>query len=442
MFKKIKKNKKKLQMYASSIIPGLSGLLGKRPEMYLPGGKWPTYYSKAKGVNVWDLSGKKYLDFTMVGVGCSVLGYADKDINAVGKNIINSGSISTLNPPEEIELAEMLLDINPWADMVRFARTGGEANAIAIRIGRAASGKDKVAICGYHGWHDWYLATNLKSSQKLNDHLLPGLNPLGVPKGLKNTMIPFQFNSQEDLENIIKPNVKKCAAIILEPARDTIVSKKFAKNLRDLANKNNCVLIFDEITSGWRNDTSGIHKELGVNPDLAAFGKTIANGIPMTALIGKKSIMEFSTKTFISSVNWTDRLGPASALAFIKKHKKLNLGKILQNKGAKIKNIWEEAANNAGLKIDIKGILPLLTFKIHNKLWPEIITYFIQEMLKRGILASDRCYSNFCHNEKELKLYKEACNEIFYNISKHLLEGNLKEKLDGPVKQMGFKRLT
>jgi len=442
MYQKLKKDKKKLQKYANKIIPGLSGLLGKRPEMYLPGGNWPTYYSKAKGINVWDLNGKKYLDFTMVGVGCSVLGYADKDINEIGKKIINSGSLTTLNPPEEIELAEMLLSIHPWAEQVKYARTGGEMMSVAVRLARAATGKEKILFCGYHGWHDWYLATNLKSTKRLNNHLLPGLDPLGVPKSLKDTMIPFRFNNEDDLRNIIKPNIKKCAAIILEPARDTLVSKKFVKKLRELANKNNCVLIFDEITSGWRNDTSGIHKELGVNPDLAVFGKTIANGIPMTALIGKKSIMEFSTRTFISSVNWTERLGPASAIAFIKKHKKLNLGKILKQKGSRIRKIWQEAADNANLDIDIKGILPLSTFQIPHKLWPEIITFFIQEMLKRKILASDRCYSNYCHEENYLKTYEEACNEIFYQISKNLKNGTLKIKLEGPVKQMGFTRLT
>ena len=152
--------------------------------------------------------------------------------------------------------------------------------------------------------------------------------------------------------------------------------------------------------------------------------------------------MEFSTKTFISSVNWTDRLGPACAIAFIKKHKKLKLGKILQNKGKKIRKIWQSAANETNLKLRTNGILPLSTFKIEDEKWPIIITFFIQEMLKEGILASDRCYSNFCHEEKELRVYEKACFKIFKKISKHLSENNLKKNLEGPVKQMGFTRLT
>ena len=443
MFSKLKKNNKKLQNYANKIIPGLSGLLGKRPEMYLPGGKWPTYYSKAKGLYIWDLQGKKYLDFTMVGVGSCVLGYSDNEIDEIAKKIISMGPLTTLNPPEEIELAEILLSIHNWADQVKFARTGGEMMAVAARLARAYTKKEKIMICGYHGWHDWYLATNISNHNNLDNHLLPGLNPRGVPKALRDTIIPFNFNNFEDLINIVKERANKCAAIIMEPARNSLADKSFLNEIRKIASKNNCVLIFDEITSAWRNDTSGIHKELGVNPDLAAFGKTMANGIPIAALIGKKKIMEQVKDTFISSTNWTERLGPACAVAFIKKHKRLNLGKILQNKGKKIRDIWTQSAEDSNLKIKIDGILPLSSFKIETQNkddWPIIITYFIQEMLKKKILASDRCYSNYCQSERFLDIYKKACRNIFKNISFYLSKGTLRKQLDGPIKQMGFQQ--
>jgi|TARA_B100001079_G_scaffold199118_1_gene172734 glutamate-1-semialdehyde aminotransferase len=443
MFSKLKKNNKKLQNYANKIIPGLSGLLGKRPEMYLPGGKWPTYYSKAKGLYIWDLQGKKYLDFTMVGAGSCVLGYSDNEIDEIAKKIISMGPLTTLNPPEEIELAEILLSIHNWADQVKFARTGGEMMAVAARLARAYTKKEKIMICGYHGWHDWYLATNISNHNNLDNHLLPGLNPRGVPKALRDTIIPFNFNNFEDLINIVKERANKCAAIIMEPARNSLADKSFLNEIRKIASKNNCVLIFDEITSAWRNDTSGIHKELGVNPDLAAFGKTMANGIPIAALIGKKKIMEQVKDTFISSTNWTERLGPACAVAFIKKHKRLNLGKILQNKGKKIRDIWTQSAEDSNLKIKIDGILPLSSFKIETQNkddWPIIITYFIQEMLKKKILASDRCYSNYCQSERFLDIYKKACRNIFKNISFYLSKGTLRKQLDGPIKQMGFQQ--
>lgn len=437
----LNKNIKDLLAYANKILPGVSGLLGKRPNMYLPN-QWPTYYSKAKGINIWDYRNIRYLDFTMHGVGCCALGYADEDINRTAKKILDRGSLTTLNSPEEIELAELLISIHPWAEQVKYARTGGETMTIAVRLARAATRRDKLLICGYHGWHDWYLAANLGSDKRLDGHLLPGLKPLGVPRSLKDSVIPFKFNSFEDLKNVVEKKAGECAAIIIEPARSELMSLKFAKELRRVADKNKCVLIFDEITCGWRNDTSGIHKELGVNPDLVVFGKTIANGIPMTAILGKKSIMQETLNTFVSSVNWTDRLGPACALTFIKKHKKLNLGKILISNGKKIRNIWKKCARRYNLNIEISGIYPLSTFKIINNNWPLVLSYFIQEMLKKKILASDRCYSNFCQNEKNIKIYEDSCDEIFHKLSVNLLKGDLNKKLNGPIKDMGFHRLV
>lgn len=442
MFQKFKSNKKKLQKYAHDIIPGLSGLLGKRPEMYLPGGKWPTYYSKAKGISIWDLNGKKYLDFTMVGIGTSVLGYSDKDINKRAIKAIKSGSMTTLNPPEDIELAEELLKIHKWAGSVKFARTGGESMSIATRLSRAFTQKDKILFCGYHGWHDWYLSANLSSNKKLNDHLLPGLEPLGVPKGLKGSMIPFRFNNWNDLNKVVKKKAKYCAAIILEPCRESFVDKKFLSELRKIATKNKCVLIFDEITSGWRINTGGAHQKLGINPDIVVYGKTIANGIPMGAIVGKKKILSLALKSFVSSSFWSERVGPSCALEFIKKHRKLKLGSKLNKIGLKIKKIWREAAKKNNLEIEIYGINPLASFKLKTKNWPETLTFFNQEMLKLNILASDRCYANLKHDKKSLNIYKKACEDIFKKISFLEKENRLKSSLEGPVKQMGFHRLT
>ncbi len=443
MYKKIKTKPKKLQKYAKKIIPGLSQLFGKRPDLYLPGGNWPTYYKKAKGIEVWGVDNKKYNDFTMVGIGTSVLGYSDSDMNKAAIKAINSSSMNTLNPPEDIELAELLIKLHPWADSVRYARTGGETMSVAIRIARAYTGKDNILFCGYHGWHDWYLSANIKSSKSLNQHLLKGLKPLGVPKGLRGTVIPFKFNSFDELEKIVKKNSKNCAAIVLEPCRETLPSIKYLKELKRISKKSKCVLIFDEITSGWRLNTGGIHMKLGVYPDLAIFGKTIANGIPMGAILGKKKIMQYAEKTFLSSAFWTEKTGPATAVEFIKKHKKLNLGKILENKGKKIKNIWKKAAQNANLDIEIKGIDPLATFKLNTKTdWPITATYFIQEMLAKKILASDRCYANYSHTDEKLKLYEKACLEIFKKISYFDRKKQIKKQLKNKVKTMDFGRLN
>ena len=165
-------------------------LLSKRAEMFLPN-QWPAYYSKASGCTVWDLDGKEFIDMSIMGVGTNILGYGNPEVDEAVQRAVTLGNMSTLNCPEEVALAEKLIEMHPWADMVRLARTGGEANAVAIRIARAASGKDNVAICGYHGWHDWYLSANIVSDESLDDHLLPGLEPKGVPQNLKGTVFPF-----------------------------------------------------------------------------------------------------------------------------------------------------------------------------------------------------------------------------------------------------------
>ena len=179
---------------AKKIIPGGNQLLSKRSEQFLPE-YWPWYYRKAQGVDVWDLDNNHYIDMSIMGIGACPLGYADPDVNAAVKSRIDNGSMCTFNSPEEIDLAEKLIQLHPWAEMVRYARCGGEAMAIAVRIARAHTKRDVVAFCGYHGWHDWYLAANLADDRNLDGHLLPGLAPAGVPRGLAGTALPFQVQS-------------------------------------------------------------------------------------------------------------------------------------------------------------------------------------------------------------------------------------------------------
>jgi glutamate-1-semialdehyde aminotransferase len=428
---------------AKKYIPGISQLFGKRPELSLPGNDWPNYYSKAKGVIVWDLNNKKYIDFTMVGVGTSVLGYADRSISKKAIEIIKKGSISTLNCHEDVDLAKILIDLHPWAGGVKFCRTGGESMSVAVRIARAFTGKDKILFCGYHGWHDWYMASNIKSSKTLNYHLLPGIKPKGIPKNLKNTIIPFKFNDYNDLKKIVSKNAKKAAAIILEPARERLVERKFLNELKKISKKNNCLLILDEITSGWRIIEAGVHRKLKINPDIVVYGKTIANGIPMGAIVGKKKIMNISLKTFISSVFWTERLGPACALEFIKNYRKNKVNIKLIKIGKKVKKIWLESAKKNDLKIEISGLDPLASFSMPYKNWPAILTFFIQEMLlKHRIIASSRCYANLKHTEKLLKYYAKSVDDVFKSIKYHLKNKDIEKFIKGPVKQMGFNRLT
>ena len=267
-----KKTGQDLYKKAKTLIPGGTMLLSKRPEMFLPD-NWPSYYSKAKGCKVWDLDGKEYTDMCIMGIGTNTLGYGNEEVDNAVIETVKSGNMSTLNCPEEVALAEKLVEINPWADMVRFARSGGEANSIAIRIARAASGKDNVAICGYHGWHDWYLSANHNGGDDLSGHLIPGLSPNGVPKNLKNSVFPFHYNDFEELLEIVKS--KDIGVIKMEVMRNVGPEDNFLQKVRDLATARNIVLIFDECTSGFRETYGGIYQKFNVEPDMAMYGKTI-----------------------------------------------------------------------------------------------------------------------------------------------------------------------
>ena len=426
---------------AQGLIPGTTHLFGKRAELYAPG-LWPAYYSKAKGCHIWDIDGNQYLDFTMCGIGTSVLGYADDEVEEAVIKAIRSGNMATLNCPEEVELAELLCQFHPWAEKVRYARTGGEMMSVAIRVARAATGRTKVAFCGYHGWHDWYLAVNLSGGDGLNGHLLPGLEPKGVPEGLRNTVIPFPYNDLAALESIVQEHGKDLAAIVLEPVRSSGPKPGFLEGVRSLASRSGAVLMLDEITSGWRMATSGMHMIYGIEPDMATFAKTMSNGHPMAALIGKASVMDAAARTFISSAYWTEKTGPAAALATLTKHKRINAGAILTRTGTLVQDGWRKAAQSSGLPVDVQGIPPAANFVIKHDQSLALQTLFVQEMLRRGFLANDRFYATCSHSVEHVGKYLAAVNETFSLMAKAVADGNIEAKLQGPVKQAGFGRLT
>lgn len=431
----------KLYRKARGLIPGGTQLLSKRSEMFLPE-LWPAYYKKAKGVNVVDLDGNEYIDMSIMGIGACILGYADRDVDNAVKKAIDNGIASTLNCPEEVELAELLCKLHPWAEMVRYARSGGEAASMAIRIARAATGRDKVAFCGYHGWCDWYLAANLGENNALDGQLMPGLEPAGVPRSLKGTALPFHYNKIEELERIVSENEKELAAIIMEPLREATPKSGFLESIRKIASSTGAVLIFDEITSCFRMNTGGIHLRLGVNPDMAVFAKAMANGYPMAAVIGKEEIMEAAQSTFISSTNWSERVGPVAALATIKKFKQEKVAEHLIDVGEKIQRGWKEIADETGLKIGVEGIPPLshFSFKYENDL--AISTLFTQEMLKRGFLAWNQFKSSYAHKDVHIKKYLKETKEVFVEIAKAIDKKQVEKLLRGPIARRGFYRLT
>ena len=429
-----------LYQKAKRLIPGGTMLLSKRPEMHLPD-NWPAYFSKAKGCSVWDLDGKKYTDMSIMGIGTNSLGYGNEEVDSAVINTVNKGNLSTLNCPEEVSLAEKLIEINPWASMVRFARTGGEANSIAIRIARVASGKEKIAICGYHGWHDWYLSANHNTLDNLSGHLLSGLSPEGVPFSLKNTVFPFQYNNFNELLEIVKNH--DIGVIKMEVVRNFGPEDNFLQKVRNLATSRGIVLIFDECTSGFRETYGGIYKKYNVEPDMIMYGKTLGNGYAITAVLGKKSIMESAQKTFISSTFWTERIGPTAALKTLEVMDRIKSWDIITAIGEKVSKGWKNLAKKYCLDINVYGIPALSSLSFSSLNHNKYKTFITQEMLAKGYLAGTMFYASISHTDEIINTYLSDLEPIFYKISE-CEKNNLSidSLLSGPVSHSSFNRLN
>jgi glutamate-1-semialdehyde 2,1-aminomutase len=314
--------------------------------------------------------------------------------------------------------------------------------ALAVRVARAATGRDRIAFCGYHGWHDWYLAANLGESEGLDGHLLPGLAPSGVPRGLQGTVLPFEFGRIDQLENIARDHGPDLAAVVLEPARHHDPAPGFLEAVRAVAARTGAVLVFDEITSGWRLTTGGAHLVYGTHPDLAVFAKGMGNGYPIAAVIGVRDVMQAAESTFMSSTFWTDRIGPVAALATIAKHRAEGVADHLQSVGRTVQCGWREAAARHGLGVEVGGIAPLghLGFTDGNR--QAVRTLYTQLMLERGILASSGFYAMQAHGEREVETFLRAVDEVFGILAHAVREDSVEQHLKGPVAHSGFRRLA
>ncbi len=414
----------KLYNFAKKIIPGGTTLFSKRSELYLPN-IWPAYFTKAKESNVWDLRGIKYLDM-FCAVGTSILGYSNIKINKSISEVIRKGNMTTLNCPEEVYLAKKIIKHHPWASMAKFTRGGGEANAVAIRIARSNTKKKNVAFCGYHGWHDWYLSANINSKKNLDQHLMSGLNYDGIPSNLKDTSFPFPYNNFQYLSKLI---VKKNIGIIkMEVMRNMKPQNDYLQKIRSICNEKKIILIFDECTSGYRENMGGIHLKFKINPDMAIFGKALGSGFAINAIIGKKKIMQKAENTFISSTFWGERIGYTAALSSINEFKRLKVFKKINDNGKMIKNIWSNLSKKNNIPIKVMGTNGIPSFEFCND-HAKNKTFLTQEMLKNKILATNIVYVNIFHNKNNIKRYADILNKIFYDISTKNIKKILKSKV-------------
>lgn len=441
MEKKSNQEGKGQELYreAKELIPGGTQLLSKRPEMFLPD-LWPSYYQKASGIEITTLDGVKMKDFCYMAIGACILGYKDEDVNLQVHRAVDRGNMSTLNCPSEVELTKLLCEIHPWANMARYTRAAGEACSVAVRIARASSQKDKIAFCGYHGWHDWYLAANLNDDDALNGHLITGLSPNGVPKGLKNTAFPFKYNKIEELENILKNH--DIGTIIMEPMRSEYPKDDFLKKIRNIASEKNIILIFDETSAAFRLNTGGIHLLLDVEPDMAIFGKAMSNGYPIGAVIGKKQFMKSAQDTFISSTYWTEDIGFTASIATIKKHKENDVGNHIKIVGTYFQQELEKVAKETNVDISISGIPAFSAFSFNYSNSNNISTLYTQLMLGRNILAKNVLYFSFAHKKEDIDYYLENIKDVFTLLHQYIENDEIEKHMKGEPAHQGFYRLT
>jgi glutamate-1-semialdehyde 2,1-aminomutase len=425
---------------AKALIPGGTQLLSKRPEMFAPD-QWPAYYREARGCEVIDLERRKFVDMSLGGILSTILGYADPDVNAAVMRRVSLGAMSTLQTHDEVDLARELLEIHPWAGQARFTRSGGETMAVAVRIARAATGRDKVALCGYHGWHDWYLAANL-GGDGLNGHLLPGLDPAGVPEALAGHTLTFRYNQLEELDAILTNHSGDLAAIVMEPTRYTDPEPGFLEAIRERCDRHGIRLIFDEISIGWRLGLGGAHLKYGVMPDLAVFAKALGNGFPIGAVIGKAATMEAAQRSFISSTFWTEGVGPAAALACVRKMRGVDVPAHLARIGNLVRSGWQALGEKHGLPVKVGGRPEMALLAFDHPEAAALLTMMTSRMLRRGFLAAGGFNPMLAHEEHHVAVYLAALDEVFAEMTEAIEAGDVVSRIGGPVKHTGFARLT
>ena len=429
-----------LELYekAKVLIPKVTQLLSRHPQMQAVGVS-PIYAEKAKGCRFWDVDGREYID-TMGGTGVISLGYCVDEIDAAAKAQMDKGVCYVVNSPLELEFAEILVKTIPSAEMVRYAKGGGEADCIAIRIARAYTGKDKIAFCGYHGWHDWYLAANLQGDETLDNYLLPGVPIAGVPQGLKGTAMPFKYNDLDSLRSLLENNRGEIAAIIMEACRFQAPDEGFLEGVRKLADEHKAVMIFDEVVTGFRMARGGAQEYFGVTPDLTVLGKAIANGYPLAAVVGKAEVMAAAENSFISSSNWSEAVSLAAGVAIQKFMDEHNFCEHAWEVGKYYQDELVRIGSDAGLTVTIKGYPPVFAFDLGASDAAAAKTLLVQEFAKRGVMGGTGVYIMYALKKSDVDEVMAAFAEIAPILKAAIIDGKMDELLEAPVSRSVFKR--
>ena len=433
-----------MQRYARALelLPGGTQLVSRRPTRFAHGVS-PIYAARAKGARFWDIDGHEYIDWVS-GIGAIILGYADPVVDEAVVRQIGLGTIYSINHELEIELAELLCRLVPCAEMVRYAKCGGEACAMAVRIARGVTGRDKILFSGYHGWHDWYLAAN-HDAAGLDSHLFPGIDPIGVPTALAGSAIPFPYGDLAALGERMDQQRGRLAAVIMEPLRSQEPPSGYLAGVAALCREQGVPLIFDEVSTGFRFSPGGVQPVIGVTPDMVVFAKSISNGYPMAAVVGRREMMEPSGRMFISSTYWSDTIGLRAALTTLQEIERRDTPKYLARLGATLKKRLTDAAARAGLDVVCGGLAvhPHLHFgESDPAVVRKLSTLYIQEMAKRGCHGYASFYLNGAQGDAEVEQTVAAAEETFAILARGVEQGTLDDLLECDLTQDSFRRIV
>ena len=434
-----------LELYeqAGELIPGWTQLISRRADQFAHGVS-PIYAQRAKGSRFVDVDENEYIDW-MSAVGAIILGHADEVVDGAVKEQIDRGSLFSANNPLELELAEELNATIPSSEMVRYAKGGGDACAVAVRIARGVTSRDKILICGYHGWHDWYQAANYEADPVSGEFPFAGIEPIGVPKALAGTVIPFVYGDLEMLAALLDEHAGEVAAIMMEPARSELPAPGYLETVQEMAAKHGVVLIFDEVSCGWRLEIGGVQEAVGVTPDMTVVAKAMSNGYPMGAVVGSRAVMEPAKRMFISSSYWSDNVGLAASVATIRELKRRKSPQRFKEIGENLRSVLDAAIADAGLEGSCTGLhtSPAVTLKTPDDVDPrKVSTLFIQEMARRGVHTYMNFKATLSHTEEDVRLTGEAAAESLRVVRGGLERGNLDELIEADLKKEPFRRLV
>jgi len=409
---------------AKKIIPAGTQCLSKGPTQFVDGVA-PKYLVKGKGCHVWDADGNEYIDYGM-GLRPIILGYCYPAVDKAILKQLKEGITFTLMNPLEVEVAEMLIDIIPCAEAVRFGKNGSDATTAAVRVARAFTGRDKIAICGYHGWHDWYIITTERNK--------------GVPKVMKQLSFAFQYNNIESLKKLFDKYPDEFAAVIMEPVGVTPPQKDFLKEVQQITHNHGAMLIFDEIITGFRFSLGGAQEYFDITPDLAAFGKAMANGMPISTLVGKEEIMNVLNDTFFSFTFGGECLSLAATIATVRELKAKKVIPFIWAQGKKLQEGYNKLAKEMelGNYTQCAGYPPNTLVKFFGKSSEESLlmkSLVQQELLKRGILWAAYHAVSYSHKDNEIDMTLEAFEDALRILKKAIKKGNIEKSLEGkPVR--------